>query len=89
MKVHCRKCDKMIHPSMVAVSAPDLFTRTTTVTVWCHGGKQALSISDVMSDAMYGTATLSAFVSPVPIVIDRDRGDEDPNEPWQGDSCQM
>ena len=93
IEVTCQTCNKLVDKM---ATERNLFTLQTIISVWCHGKYQELELSDaVASLAAYGSRRqdnvvgLRAFSKPVMIIIDRDRGDEDPNEPCQGPTCQM
>jgi len=62
------------------------------VVVRCHGKRTELFVSDMRAHDVYtngGDIELEVFTRPIMIIIDRDPGDEDPNEPIQGPTCQM
>lgn len=86
--VKCLTCNKDVERQ---AGERDIFRRMTLIEVWCHGDYSVVEVSDTMVEQafMTGHINLTAFARPVLIIIDRDRGDEDPNEPWQGETCQM
>lgn len=87
-EVKCLTCDK---PVERMAKERDPLRRSTIIVVWCHGKYAELNLGDslLVESGIRDICKLEAFAKPAPIIIDRDRGDEDPNEPWQGETCQM
>lgn len=86
-KVRCLTCDK---PITKMAQERNVYRRSTEITVWCHGKHATLEVDARQLMMMEGeTIHLTAFPKPTRIIVDRDLGDEDPAEPWQGDVCQM
>lgn len=86
-EVQCLTCNK---PIAKVATERNVFRRTTEITVWCHGTHATLEVGATRLMLNEGsTIRLTAFPKPTRLIVDRDMGDEDPAEPWQGDVCQM
>lgn len=88
-EAHCVTCDKPVDQIVIE---RDALRRSDIVVAWCHGKFAEIDARDSeISEAVGrdGVIKLSVFSKPVPVIEDRDRGDEDPKEPWQGNTCQL
>ncbi len=88
-EVHCATCDKEVDQVVIE---RDVYRRADIVVAWCHGKYAEVHASDTdMASAMdpHKTYKMIVFTKPVRIIVDRDLGDEDSDQPWQGETCQM
>ncbi len=86
-KVTCLTCKKPVDKMS---TERNVYRRSTEIHVWCHGKHATLEVTYAMDvNSNDSTIQLNAFPRPALIIEDRDRGDEDPNEPWEGKSCQF
>lgn len=89
IKVNCKTCGRQANR---VLTHRDVIKRGVVTVVRCHGQRAELFVPDMAAHEAYTAGQdliLEAFAKPVMIIIDRDTGDEDPNEPIQGPTCQM
>lgn len=85
INVRCLMCKR---PADDVVTEWNVFRRAWVIDVWCHGEHVELGIAEVALIEK-NEFNFEVFKRPVRIIIDRDLGDEDPNEPWRGHTWRM
>ena len=88
VEVQCLTCKKPVDKVFVE---RNVYRRSYEVDAWCHGKREELEITHLDALNNPGPFRLEAFRPPtiINVVIDRDLGDEDPNEPWERQKCQF
>lgn len=83
--VWCEACNKRVAE---VTKEWCLYRRSWIINAWCHGDHVELGIEEIALMNM-DEFKFTVFSRPVRVIIDRDLGDEDPGEPWQGTTCRM